>query len=207
MSQPGIPTIGESPRFCPDCGRVAGEGSERPLCDFCGATLAMQGYCPICEARVRRRVGESCPKHDVELTADEPAPWPSVPRDASVAWVTVKRFPDSLSASAARIRLDAEGIPTFLEGERMGAPAMYRVAVGGVKLQVPPEHAAEARVILAQDWSWPGDELELEEPPEDGEERSSPHEIVSGRWLLLELFVILAIAMPLLVALVVFLLG
>ncbi len=207
MSQPRIPSIGESPRFCPDCGRAARDGSERPLCDFCGATLARQGYCPICEARVRRRVGEPCPKHDVELSADEPASWSFVPHDARVAWVTVKQFPDSLSASAARIRLDAEGIPTFLEGERMGAPAMYRVAVGGVKLQVPPQHLADARVILAQDWSWPGDEPDLEDPFEESEVVPSSHEMFSRRSIVFELLVILLLAIPLFIALLTYLLG
>src|SRR5262249_57396621 len=82
---------------------------------------------------------------------------------SAISWVTLMRFPDSLAATGARIRLDAEGIPTFIEGERMGAPAMYRVATGGVKLQVPVEFVADARVILSQDWSWPDDELELED--------------------------------------------
>ena len=47
---------------------------------------------------------------------------------------------------------------TFLEGERMGSPAMYRVATGGVKLQVPAHRIAERRIILSQDWSLPADE-------------------------------------------------
>ena len=32
----------------------------------------------------------------------------------------------------------------------MGSPAMYRVATGGVKLQVPADRTAEARIILSQ---------------------------------------------------------
>ncbi len=75
----------------------------------------------------------------------------------------MKRFPDSLAAAAARIRLEAEGIPTFVEGERMGAPSMYRVATGGVKLQVPADLSAEARILLDQEWSWPDDELDHDE--------------------------------------------
>jgi hypothetical protein len=70
----------------------------------------------------------------------------------------VKVFPDSLSAAIPRTRLEAEGISTFLDGERMGSPAMYRVATGGVKLQVPAEHVAEARIILSQNWSLASDE-------------------------------------------------
>ena len=38
----------------------------------------------------------------------------------------------------------------------MGSPAMYRVATGGVKLQVPADLVAEARIILVQDWSLAG---------------------------------------------------
>ena len=72
--------------------------------------------------------------------------------------MTVKVFPDSLAAAIPRSRLEAEGIPTFLEGERMGSPAMYTVATGGVKLQVPAHQTAEARIILSQGWSLPGDE-------------------------------------------------
>ncbi len=75
-----------------------------------------------------------------------------------ISWVTVKVFPDSLAAAVPRTRLEAEGIPTFLEGERMGSPAMYRVATGGVKLQVPADQAADARILLSQSWSLPGDE-------------------------------------------------
>lgn len=201
MSRPTPSSVGEIPRFCPDCGRAANDRLEGPLCDYCGARLAKQGYCPICEARLRRRVGETCPKHDVELLAEEPAPWPLVPDAASISWVTVQRFPDSLSAAAARIRLDAEGIPTFVEGERMGAPAMYRVATGGVKLQVPAEHAADARVILSQDWSWPGDEPELEEGPEIDEGEPIPPATESAWAFGIEFLVIVALAIPLLVLL------
>lgn len=69
------------------------------------------------------------------------------------AWVTVESFLDASRAEAPRIRLEAEGIPTFLEGERMGSPSMYQVATGGVKLQVPRSLLSEARILLAQDWS------------------------------------------------------
>ena len=109
------------------------------------------------------------------LADDSSEGHPRLPAGTPIAWVTVKRFPDSLAVAAARIRLEAEGIPTFVEGERMGAPSMYRVATGGVKLQVPAELTAEARVILDQEWSWPDDELELEEGPwerERGRRRS-----------------------------------
>src|SRR5262249_32189542 len=158
-----------------------------------------QGYCPICESRVRRRVGEPCPKHDVPLVADDVGERPRLPDGSPISWVTVKRFPDSLAVAAARIRLEAEDIPTFVEGERMGAPTMYRVATGGVKLQVPSEYVAEARVILSQDWSWPDDEFGLkEDDPQDLDE--PPHEVDPPRTFLIELIVVLALAIPLIAA-------
>ena len=44
-----------------------------------------------------------------------------------------------------------------LDGERMGSAAMYAVATGGVKLQVPDSLAADARVLLSQSWAPPVD--------------------------------------------------
>ncbi len=99
-----------------------------------------------------------CPKHDIPLEAGPPTPSEPIAADQAISWVTVKVFPDSLSAAIPRSRLEAEGIRTFLAGERMGSPAMYRVATGGVKLQVPADQAAEARIILSQNWSLPSDE-------------------------------------------------
>jgi hypothetical protein len=75
-----------------------------------------------------------------------------------ISWITVKVYSNSLLAAVPRSRLEAEGIPTFLEGERMGSPGMYPEATAGVKLQVPAERAGEARIILSQDWSIPSDE-------------------------------------------------
>jgi len=109
------------------------------------------------------------------------------------SWVTVAKFPHSLAAAAARIRLEAEDIPTFLEGERMGSPAMYRVATGGVKLQVPAEFAADARVLLSQDWSLPSDDFDddLDEAWDD----PSPEPGPSRGWIL-EAVIVLALASP-----------
>jgi hypothetical protein len=202
MSERTTPLISDAPRFCPGCGRPARDGWASGLCPDCGGTLVVQGYCPICEARLRRQVGEPCPKHDVELMPEEPVATPFHAAGLVVSWVTVKRFPDSLAASASRIRLDAEGIPTFLEGERMGAPAMYRVATGGVKLQVPADLLADARVILDQDWSWPGEELDHEDAPAPDEESVDSTGESTPRAFLIELIVVLALAIPLIVALV-----
>jgi hypothetical protein len=207
MSEETPMTFGDPPRYCPDCGRSTRATWENPLCADCGGRLALQGYCPICEARVRRRVGELCPKHDVELLADDRHLRPRLSEDSPISWITVKRFPDSLAATGARIRLDAEGIPTFIEGERMGAPAMYRVATGGVKLQVPAEFAADARVILSQDWSWPADDLDLDEGSATDDDELPPPEADSPRGFLIELVVVLALAIPLIAALITYLRG
>ena len=70
-------------------------------------------------------------------------------------------FADTAQAQLTRIRLEAEGISTFLEGERMGSRSMYMVATGGLKLQVPRPLAAEARVLLSQSWTPPAGEDDL----------------------------------------------
>jgi hypothetical protein len=193
------------PRFCPDCGYEPGRAEERPLCARCGTALALQGYCPICESRWRLAVGEMCPKHEVELIADEPVGGIAAAPGTPIRWVTVTRFPHTLAAAGARIRLEAEGIPTFLEGERMGSPSMYRVATGGVKLQVPAEMAADARIILSQNWSWP-----LEEGDEDLEEigeEPAPDPAGSMTGWAIEAIIILILASPALIWLLVKLLG
>jgi hypothetical protein len=207
MSEETPITISDVPRFCRDCGRTDRVSEHHSLCAFCGGTLAVQGYCPICEARVRRRFGELCPKHDVTLLEDDPSLRQRQWEGSAISWVTLKRFPDSLAATGARIRLDAEGIPTFIEGERMGAPAMYRVATGGVKLQVPAEFVAEARVILSQDWSWPDDELELEDGPATSDEEFRTPRAESPRAFLIELIVVAGLAIPLIAALFAYLRG
>jgi hypothetical protein len=88
-------------------------------------------------------------------------------RTGSESWVTVGCFADGLRAEAPRIRLEAEGIPTFVDGERMGSAAMYPVATGGVKLGVPASLVADARVLLAQSWSPPADENDLDDAWDD----------------------------------------
>src|SRR5205823_1159887 len=123
--------------YCPRCDRPAGSGPG--LCVHCGERVIGQGYCPICERSWRLPEGAPCPKHDVPLGVDEgPAPDRVPPADTTPGrWVTVETFADALKAEAPRIRLEAEGIPTFIEGARMGSHSMYPVATGGVRLQVP----------------------------------------------------------------------
>jgi hypothetical protein len=147
-------------------------------------------------------VGTTCPKHDLLLEAQAPPRRYVDAEGKTVRWVTLCRFADSLASEAPRIRLEAEGIPTFVEGERMGSRSMYPVATGGVKLKVPETLAAEARIILSQTWSATAAELDLEEDFADDLEESWPepssessHELRSA---IKEIGVVLLIALPIL---------
>ena len=150
------------PRFCPRCRKPAPAGSR--LCAECGEALADQGYCAVCERRWTQAPGEPCPKHEVALDVGPPAS----PRRGDGPWVTVASYPQPMAAEAARIRLDAEGIPTFLGGARMGGHTELQIATGGVRLQVPRDLAAEARVVLSQVWT-PAEGDDLEDAWEDFE--------------------------------------
>lgn len=141
------------PRFCPRCRRAGEVEIHATLCETCGETLRDCGYCPICESYLNQAVGELCAKHDVPLesAAVDPTPFEFASRN----WVTLETYADRSAAEGLRIRLEAEGIPTFLDGERMGSAAMYQVATGGVKLQVPEESLDDARILVSQTWTAP----------------------------------------------------
>jgi hypothetical protein len=206
-----IPPTLES-RFCAACGQVAEDAPEGTLCLYCGNSLQLRGYCPICERRLNLAVGAMCPKHEVVLEPDEPGPKTRSVAVKAFSWVTVRRFPHSLAAEAARIRLEAEGIPTFVEGERMGSPAMYQVATNGVKLQVPAELVDEARVILAQSWSLPSGDADVEDDLDDFDDLENVTEDAlpepsSTRLLIAEALFILILITPLIVWLIVKLSG
>ncbi len=102
-----------------------------------------------------------CPKHEIEL-GDRPL-GPEIDASSS-RLVTIATYGIPGDAHGPRLRLEAEGIPAFLQGQRMGA--IYQVATGGVKLQVPEEFAHDARVLLSQTWS----------PPKDGDDPDDPWE-------------------------------
>jgi len=121
----------------------------------------------VCEDYLLQEVGSSCPKHDLPLETQAPPRPRFEDANQAVTWTTVARYADSLAAEAPRIRLEAEGIPTFVEGQRMGSKTMYHVATGGVKLKVPDSLASDARVILSQTWSATAAELDLEEEWDD----------------------------------------
>jgi Putative prokaryotic signal transducing protein len=145
--------------FCPGCGLDEFYDLAQPTCPECGDALRKKAYCPVCERHWPLDVGALCPKHDLELekAVDEPEAGPPL-AGKYVPWVTAAVFPSATTASILRSRLEAEGIPTLLDGERMGAGGMYWVATRGVRLQVPADKVADARIILSQNWSLPDDE-------------------------------------------------
>jgi hypothetical protein len=142
-----------SPRrwFCPRCGQVSAEAGT--LCSDCGERVVSQGYCGVCGDYWRLPVGAGCPKHEIVLAEGPgPAEPPFAPGEVPV-WETVARYNLPSAALAPRIRLESEGIPTDLDGERMANHALHHPAVGGVRLRVPKPLADDARIILAQNWS------------------------------------------------------
>jgi hypothetical protein len=161
------------PLFCSGCSKSFTDRAGLTSCPVCGDRLVARGYCPVCEDYLLQEVGSLCPKHDLPLEAQAPPRSRFEDVDQSVTWTTVARYADSLAAEAPRIRLEAEGIPTFVEGQRMGSRAMYHVATGGVKLKVPDSLASDARVILSQTWSAMAAELDLEEEWDDNEDEPS----------------------------------
>ncbi len=149
-----------APLFCPRCRKAAQSDLDRRLCPECGDTVSPQGFCLVCERYWLLPVGALCPKHDIELTLPGPAD------DASaIAHAVELGDGDGVSplarGSRTRIRLEAEGIPTFLDGERMGEPGMHHAAAGGVKLKVPANRIDDAMRVLSHDWSLRADDGEV----------------------------------------------
>jgi hypothetical protein len=122
-----------------------------------------------------------CPKHELALVLPARKPGRDAASRPGEPWVTVAHFGDALQAEPPRIRLEAEGIPTFIEGERMGSRAMYHVATGGVKLRVPASLAGEARILLAQSWSLPHDDDEDDDDFDDVSDDFEPDPGTAGR--------------------------
>lgn len=146
------------------------------MCAHCGDRLIAKGYCPVCEAFLALPAGDPCPKHQLELESQAPPRLAGRLADESSAWVEVGRYADTLACQPPRIRLEAEGIPTMIDGERMGDRSMYQVATGGVQLRVPESLASEARVILSQTWSATAASLDIEDDWPDDDEPSPPSE-------------------------------
>lgn len=164
------PTTGR--RFCPGCRRPPAPAAHSDICAYCGDRLIAEGYCPVCEEFLALPAGAICPKHEVKLEDQAPPRLAGRIAEESSKWVEVGRFADTLACQPPRIRLEAEGIPTVIDGERMGDRSMYQVATGGVRLRVPEGLAGEARIILSQTWSATSAALDLEEDwPDDDEEQ------------------------------------
>ena len=125
----------------------------RPFARLAASGSVGQGYCPICERFWRLPAGGDVSQARGRLEAAGPRREFPARDGPATRWVTVATFGDALKAKAPRIRLEAEGIPTFVEGARMGSHSMYPVATGGVRLQVPQPLAADARVVLSQTWA------------------------------------------------------
>lgn len=162
MTLDPAPTVAPVDRFCPRCEGDVPAGMA--LCPRCGERAQDQAVCPICERAWNRAEGTLCPKHDVPLLAwSEHREATMPPEDIASGWVTIARFRHTIAAEPPRIRLEAEGIPTFLDGARMGQNALHNPARGGVSLMVPRDLAADARVVLDQSWApirTPDDDLD-----------------------------------------------
>jgi hypothetical protein len=86
---------------------------------------------------------------------------------------TAAVFGDLTQAQAARLDLEAAGIPAFLADENVvGSMFLWTTAVGGVKLQVPESRLNEAIRVLDErpaagdgpiDWS----QVDVGEPEDD----------------------------------------
>jgi hypothetical protein len=71
--------------------------------------------------------------------------------DSMEKLVTVARFTFPHQAHAAKVSLEAEGIPVFLADELTVTMDWFLSnAVGGIKVQVPEEAAERAQEILAE---------------------------------------------------------
>jgi hypothetical protein len=147
-----------NPRFCPGCKLDNFGDFEGSVCPECGDALRAKGFCPVCESHLSQEAGTLCPKHDIELESPQLHERQPIHEGPYVPWVTVSVFPNSAKAGILQGRLEAEGIPTILDGERMGTAGMYFAATRGVMLQVPADRVGDARIILSQNWSLPDDE-------------------------------------------------
>ncbi len=78
---------------------------------------------------------------------------------------------------------------------------MYRVATGGVKLQVPADLVNEARIILSQSWSLESDDAEIDDDLGDVDEdwEDPVSEPSAARLWIAEAIFILVLITPLIV--------
>jgi hypothetical protein len=189
-----------APRFCPRCKKAGPDG--QALCPECGETMVDRGYCAVCRRFWLLGIGESCPKHEISLE-DGPGFAPHFGDGKYIDWVSVAAYTQPIAAQAPRIRLEAEGIPTFLEGEHMGGHGLYAVATGGVRLQVPRNLEHDARIVLSQIWT---SAIEPHEDLDDAWEDLAP-EPGAKRRTVMRAIIVLILLLPLFRVLMAFALG
>jgi len=102
----------------------------------------------------------------------------------TIKLITVAIFGSPYEAGMARSELEAYGIPAFVADEyAIGANPFYSNALGGIKVQVPPEFVEEARKILCA-------EKPLEASDEVTVEQSdNPHRLMAKSFVWLYIFV------------------
>lgn len=92
-------------------------------------------------------------------------------RHTKLHWTTVASFNDSTSANLARLRLEEEEIPCFLDNENTVTTLWHYInALGGIKLRVPDEHVEQAREILNEHAEAEGGEVDADDPTPELEE-------------------------------------
>ncbi|HEU5115849.1 MAG TPA: hypothetical protein VFT74_04165 [Isosphaeraceae bacterium] len=185
----------EQPRFCPSCRKRA--RTDSALCAECGDRLIEQGYCSICDREWVLPIGALCPKHDIPLESHQTRAPDEFPLDHETTWVEVARFAQPSTAIAPRLRLDSEGIPTFLDGERVALESAYNLASGGVKLLVPASLAHDARVILDQTWAPVSPSADDPEDLDDAWDSLEPYP-AERRRTVMKLIIVAILALPLL---------
>jgi hypothetical protein len=162
--------------FCSRCRRD--RSHEDRMCSECGETLAAQGFCEICDQFWIMPVGSVCPKHDSRLESGPAKVESPFAPGESPRWTTVGVYDHALHAGGPRLRLEAEGIPTFLDGERMGDH--HAVASGGgVRLQVPGRWAEHAHGLLNS----PRPVADADDWDDDVDQPQEPREWLLGRTL------------------------
>jgi hypothetical protein len=84
-------------------------------------------------------------------------------------WVRADSFSDILHANIVRGRLEIEGIPAMIANEHtITADWTYSLALGGVRIMVPPQYLKEAKDIIRQiDTGEFADENDTSEPVSD----------------------------------------
>lgn len=109
-------------------------------------------YCPGCDVEYEPGI-ERCPVCGAELVEAAPA---APPDEAEwVDLVTVLKTADASLLLVAKSLLDAEGVPSFAEGEGVqeslgaGRIAASDLPLGPGRLRVRPEDVERARELLA----------------------------------------------------------